>query len=1097
MNKKHFTEWFKDTLLPKLLPQSVIVMDNAPYHSHLVPESRVPNTGSRKPEILAWLDRSNINYPENAIKAELLEFVKQNKPCSRYVIDELTAEHGHEVLRLPPRHCELNPIEMAKSRFNKERWAKFQTHVSREVEEKLWLVDGIRDDENIPYIIDMTVDDNDDSDIDDYLDEGEGNDMEIDSDLEYYLSDGINNSDVSKLCDICHAATPPKQKKKDKEVQWFQCVYCKRRLHEKCSKGAARKGICVHAVIPFFVTRISVRSCCLNRWTQKHELTSKCHPRKKRMTSRTIVLRSLENKHDIIKLHAPEFYTINKNLDLYQNAREAIMRRYIHGDFAIVEPDPCLYLQLTPDHADEVSSSSDHTWSHGGTCSEVQTVTYVPSSDSTYDNSMSLFSGSSHKTDVTVKADGSVDLFSSNRENSSELSASQQDYLDEVLSATNDVNETSSCDSERVLKQKTQKRRISCASPENIAAESATNYPTGFLCHRSSPSMKTSTIGINSTDSDSDCNVFKMRQEQTIRKLKNQISENDSKKEMEYMKLLESKNKQFENLSEVIKDSKMEIEDLHDNIEKQFDENNSNNEMLDKMKFKTRDSSQGRPYNSNIRQIYYFMRSRGVGVEHISSILKYIFDMFNIQYSELPSSSSAVLFDKEMNILSKEQMSEIFNENDNLTMHRDATTKSGRHFYAVELSNAKSTYTLGLQELADGRAETYAKSTNEMISDINDVCTANPDLNIMSKIKNFMTDRSATEEKTNRILMDNSNNNTINSFKCSCWDVCDKSIKEIEKGENFKLRDGDKNRKDTYISILLNSVSKLFYKDGSGDPTMSNVYLKSQGIDNNPIETMRVSRFNVQFNNAGGIFILKHVILKYFLQSKMALNYTQQLIVDCLQNKTLICICQALGMICKTITGPYWKVASDKKTPIKMGHIYTRLIDVLDNIDIFTADENRDKTELFISRLCFVIMEKAKKIFSDFLCGGKFFKADDYLKTTARTCPSNNITVERMMGKLDSAIKQSPNSSVGAIETKIVYNNNKTQNWLDSKSNTDKKILLKTAIKNRKQVKYWKENEELEEGDLYNLSVAELKEDFQGKLLTFKGIGDYLNCIVE
>lgn len=37
------------------------------------------------------------------------------------------------------------------------------------------------------------------------------------------------------------------------------------------------RGICVHAVIPFFVTRISVRSCCLNRWTQKHELTSKCH----------------------------------------------------------------------------------------------------------------------------------------------------------------------------------------------------------------------------------------------------------------------------------------------------------------------------------------------------------------------------------------------------------------------------------------------------------------------------------------------------------------------------------------------------------------------------------------------------------------------------------------------------------------------------------------------------------------------------------------------------------------------------------------------------------------------------------------------------
>ncbi|CAC5366378.1 unnamed protein product [Mytilus coruscus] len=172
----------------------------------------------------------------------------------KVVIDELAAEHGHEVLRLPHRHCKLNPIEMvwadlkgyvarrnstfkkkdiidlfneAKSRFNKERWAKFETHVSREVEEKLLLVDGIRDDENIPYIVDMTEDDNDDSDTDDDLDEGRA--------MTWKLTVTWN---ITSLM----VAIPPKQKKRDKEVQWFQCVYCKRWLHEKCRKGAARKG---------------------------------------------------------------------------------------------------------------------------------------------------------------------------------------------------------------------------------------------------------------------------------------------------------------------------------------------------------------------------------------------------------------------------------------------------------------------------------------------------------------------------------------------------------------------------------------------------------------------------------------------------------------------------------------------------------------------------------------------------------------------------------------------------------------------------------------------------------------------------------------
>lgn len=46
---------------------------------------------------------------------------------------------------------------------------------------------------------------------------------------------------------------------------------------------------------------------------------------------------------------------------------------------------------------------------------------------------------------------------------------------------------------------------------------------------------------------------------------------------MEYIKLVESKHKQYENLSKVIKDSKMEIADLYDNIENQFDANNNDN----------------------------------------------------------------------------------------------------------------------------------------------------------------------------------------------------------------------------------------------------------------------------------------------------------------------------------------------------------------------------------------------------------------------------------------------------------------------------------------------------------------------------------------
>ena len=60
----------------------------------------------------AWLRRNSIQYGENFLKAELLALVKQYKSDPRYRIDQVTREAGHTVLRLPPYHCDLNPIEL-------------------------------------------------------------------------------------------------------------------------------------------------------------------------------------------------------------------------------------------------------------------------------------------------------------------------------------------------------------------------------------------------------------------------------------------------------------------------------------------------------------------------------------------------------------------------------------------------------------------------------------------------------------------------------------------------------------------------------------------------------------------------------------------------------------------------------------------------------------------------------------------------------------------------------------------------------------------------------------------------------------------------
>lgn len=117
-----FQEWFAK-ILPSLDPNSVIVMDNASYHSTKV--EKIPTTGSTKTAILNWLQSKGIPLPhDHMLKAELLELVKQHKSFyEKKIVDEMAKQHGMVVLRLPPYHCELNPIELV--------WSQVKGYVAK------------------------------------------------------------------------------------------------------------------------------------------------------------------------------------------------------------------------------------------------------------------------------------------------------------------------------------------------------------------------------------------------------------------------------------------------------------------------------------------------------------------------------------------------------------------------------------------------------------------------------------------------------------------------------------------------------------------------------------------------------------------------------------------------------------------------------------------------------------------------------------------------------------------------------------------------------------------------------------------------------
>lgn len=111
MNAELFQKWFSEKLLPNIPKNSLIVMDNASYHNTLTPSS-APTSACSKARIRTWLASNKVACSEDCLKVELVEVLKKIAPTPTYVVDEMARDAGHEVVRTPPYHPELQPIEV-------------------------------------------------------------------------------------------------------------------------------------------------------------------------------------------------------------------------------------------------------------------------------------------------------------------------------------------------------------------------------------------------------------------------------------------------------------------------------------------------------------------------------------------------------------------------------------------------------------------------------------------------------------------------------------------------------------------------------------------------------------------------------------------------------------------------------------------------------------------------------------------------------------------------------------------------------------------------------------------------------------------------
>lgn len=128
LNAEEFNRWF-DQLLSHFQEPSVFVVDN-----YVTIDDDAPNKVWKKEDVRKWLTAKNVTFCPSETLAELHlranAFVRSE---ARNDIDRIATQMGHEVIRIPPKHCQYNPMDFLWDRV-KEQLVKIGDNTLETVE---------------------------------------------------------------------------------------------------------------------------------------------------------------------------------------------------------------------------------------------------------------------------------------------------------------------------------------------------------------------------------------------------------------------------------------------------------------------------------------------------------------------------------------------------------------------------------------------------------------------------------------------------------------------------------------------------------------------------------------------------------------------------------------------------------------------------------------------------------------------------------------------------------------------------------------------------------------------------------------------------
>ena len=227
------------------------------------------------------------------------------------------------------------------------------------------------------------------------------------------------------------------------------------------------------------------------------------------------------------------------------------------------------------------------------------------------------------------------------------------------------------------------------------------------------------------------------------------------------------------------------------------------------------------------------------------------------------------------------------------------------------------------------------------------------------------------------------------------------------------------------------------------------------------------------FYDAGATYYISLLVEQFFVDVWQTPNQLLKAVLQDLRIPEHLAGCRALGLVNKYVTGPLWRVLESKYiTVLDMNSRFKTLMSCLDKwaLDaseilsgeallyddfppskdaiydsLLTPNDNDGMTQEILQVLCSAFSLLVSRLTDDHLPDGRYDCPSENLKKETQSVPKTNTISERDFAKLDRLLREKPNASTLSLEAIVLFSNNKTASWLQSKPQDEKEKLLRKA----------------------------------------------------